>query len=84
MDNISLYKYIGQEIIFGIYKLSEISDLFRTTGVTINYPGKGKGLPKNKFENYHAHLSINQDSFLKLLNESFKSHLILGTFALCK
>ena len=79
-----MYKYIGQQIIFGIYKLSEISDMFSSSGFTCDYPCKSKDLKKNKFEEYHSKLTIDIDEFLNLMNETFKCHIILGSYSLSK
>lgn len=66
----------------GVYKLSQIEDLFSTGKYRFIYPNKDKGLSKHRFQEFHAGLIINIDKFLNLINESFMNHIKIGTYAL--
>lgn len=82
VEKIQIYKYCAQQIIFGIFCLSEINDLFTTKDYVFSYPNKEKGLSRNKFKELHSKLVIDEDEFVNLLNKSFQSHVKLGSHSL--
>eukprot|EP01080_Neovahlkampfia_damariscottae_P003199 gene3199-5515_t len=65
-------KYVAGSIIFGIFKLSEMKDLWRTDNYMFEYPEKSKALPRES-------VGVN---IIELMNESFQSCAELGTAAI--
>jgi len=53
-----LRRYFGQVCIFGILKLSEISDLWSENDIVITYPGKDRGLSRDRWQYLNTHMGF--------------------------
>ncbi len=75
-----LAKFFGHILIISILGIRNIRDLWATEPISIHYPGKANGLPRNIFETIASHITYDLGLLCMVLIELWKEAIIPGTY----
>lgn len=86
VDKISiqeLCRFFGQEIIFMVYGLSEIHDLWARGKYAFQYAGKEAGLPRSRWQWINSHMKFSAKTLQQKLLLLWQHHAIPSTLLTC-
>jgi len=79
VDDDELAGYVGQFIVLMVARLPSVRTLWATNGITVDYPGKSRGLSHHRFRWLYAHLTFDSKTLHDILNDTFSHHITPGT-----